>query len=197
MARTPSYDRNAALDAAMDLFWAKGYYATSLKDLELALQMKPGSIYAAFSSKQALFLASLERYFQSMRDGLRADIEQAGSPLQGLAAALRSMGQTDGGPCHACMLVKTVLGTTDMDTEIADQARFYLDRMQAEFRAAFEDARGRGELPDDADPSRLARRYQSNFMALQIELQRGTRPADIAELAEDMAQETERLCVDA
>ncbi|MDX1730552.1 MAG: helix-turn-helix domain-containing protein, partial [Aurantimonas coralicida] len=44
------YDRDAALDAALRLFWAKGYHATSLKDLEAALTMKPGSIYAAFQS---------------------------------------------------------------------------------------------------------------------------------------------------
>ena len=50
MARAAPYDRDATLDAAMSLFWERGYHATSLKDLEAALSMKPGSIYAAFKS---------------------------------------------------------------------------------------------------------------------------------------------------
>ena len=44
MSRSAPYDRDTALAAAMDLFWEKGFHATSLKDLETALEMKPGSI---------------------------------------------------------------------------------------------------------------------------------------------------------
>ena len=62
MGRTATYDRDAVLKAAMELFWARGYHTTSLKDLERALDMRPGSIYAAFGSKEALFRAALDRY---------------------------------------------------------------------------------------------------------------------------------------
>lgn len=55
MTRAAPYDRETALDAAMALFWDKGFHATSLKDLEAALAMKPGSIYAAFVSKENLY----------------------------------------------------------------------------------------------------------------------------------------------
>ena len=78
MTRMPAYDRDAALEAAIRLFWAKGYHATSLKDLENALNMRPGSIYAAFKSKQALFLAAMERYFEKMQSGFRADRKSVG-----------------------------------------------------------------------------------------------------------------------
>ena len=89
MKRARPYDRDTALDAAMHLFWRKGYHATSLKDLEAALAMKPGSIYAAFTSKEALYLAALERYFLRSRDGLRAMLAAAASPLAALAGFLR------------------------------------------------------------------------------------------------------------
>ena len=78
MTRAQPYNRDAAIDAAMTLFWQKGYHATSLKDLEGALSMKPGSIYAAFSSKENLFNLSLERYFTSNRDEFRKFMAAAG-----------------------------------------------------------------------------------------------------------------------
>ena len=60
MARKAGYDREKVLDKALELFWAKGYHGTSLKDLEVALDMRPGSIYAAFGSKEALFTAVVQ-----------------------------------------------------------------------------------------------------------------------------------------
>jgi len=61
MARAANYDRDVALAAALSVFWRKGYHATSLKDLETNLDMKPGSIYAAFESKENRYLLALER----------------------------------------------------------------------------------------------------------------------------------------
>jgi TetR/AcrR family transcriptional regulator, transcriptional repressor for nem operon len=52
-----------------------------------------------------------------------------------------------------------------------------------------------GELPQDAEPKRRARRFQANVTALRVELQRGVPAADIAELAADMARETLQLAV--
>ncbi|MDO7728229.1 MAG: TetR/AcrR family transcriptional regulator, partial [Loktanella sp.] len=92
MTRAQPYNRDAAIDAAMTLFWQKGYHATSLKDLEGALSMKPGSIYAAFSSKENLFNLSLERYFTSNRDEFRKFMAAADTPLTGLANFLRKIG---------------------------------------------------------------------------------------------------------
>lgn len=179
MKRARPYDRDTALDAALDLFWTKGYHATSLKDLEAALNMKPGSIYAAFSSKEALFLSALERYFHQNQSGLRSMAEEAESPLQGLADQLRSLGRDGGLECRACMLIKTLLDATSSETAIAAQTRLYLDQMKAEFAAVFGLAKSRGELPPDADCDRLARKYQSDIMALKIEAHRGADQIDL------------------
>ncbi|GMG84844.1 TetR/AcrR family transcriptional regulator [Paralimibaculum aggregatum] len=194
MKRARPYDRDTALDAAMLLFWRKGYHATSLKDLEAALAMKPGSIYAAFTSKEALYLAALERYFLRSRDGLRAVLGEAASPLAALAGYLReSAGRQPETGIHACMLVKTMLDTTAEGTAIGDRARDYLAAMRAEILAAFTEAQALGELPAEADPARLAQRYQANLTALRIEAQRGAGAEELAALADDMAGEVEAL----
>lgn len=195
MTRAQPYDRDTALDAAMTLFWQKGYYATSLKDLEGALKMKPGSIYAAFDSKENLFLLALERYFDLNRAEFREAMATHTSPLQALADFLRGIGhaeQEDPARC-ACMLLKTLLNTTQDDAAIAQQVSEYLEQAERELTAVFEDAKRLGDLPDDADAKRLARRFQSDLTALKIEGQRKVDPAQLAASAEDLARDIEAL----
>ncbi|WP_163848692.1 TetR/AcrR family transcriptional regulator [Pseudooceanicola aestuarii] len=194
MARARPYDRDTALDAALSLFWRKGYHATSLKDLEGALNMRPGSIYAAFHSKEDLYLASLERYFDRNSSQLQDLLERSGSPLGALANHLRSFARPDATSGHrACMLVKTLLDVTEADTAIADRARGYMDAMTELFTAFFDKAQAMGELPQDANTAQLARRYQADVTALRIEAQRGGDPGAFAALAEGMARDVARL----
>ncbi|MGJ8564056.1 MAG: TetR/AcrR family transcriptional regulator [Alphaproteobacteria bacterium] len=195
MIRARPYDRDTALNAAMTLFWAKGYHATSLKDLEAALKMKPGSIYAAFNSKEDLYRATLERYFQTLQNQFQSLLETENSPLNVLTHNLREVGRPlkTGEPCHACMLIKTILGEMTLDTAIAEDARRYLAQLNSVFVDLFDKAKAMGEIPQDTDCRRLALRYQSSLSALKIEHQRGTDARDIENLAEDMAHDFERL----
>ncbi len=195
MSRATPYDRDKTLDAAMSLFWDKGYHATSLKDLEVALIMKPGSIYAAFKSKENLYLLALERYFTNSRDFFRKQAEQAVSPLQNLADHLRgfSLLTSNDAARKACMLTKTMVDTRSTDAALADQSRQYMLAMRTEIANVFEAAKANGEIAVDADPKRLARRYQANLTALRLELHQGTEQIGLDELAEDMAREVEAL----
>jgi AcrR family transcriptional regulator len=197
MARAANYDRDAALDAAMTVFWRRGYHATSLKDLESALKMKPGSIYAAFESKENLYLLAIARYFEMSRQGFRKQIATYSSPLAGLAAQFQNYAAlAEADPSRqACMLMKTLVDTKATDPVLAKASQGYLDQMCVEFADVFKAARDAGEVSKDADLLRLARRYQANITALRVELQRGTPSGDIAQLAEDMAAETLRIGV--
>ncbi|MGG7566490.1 TetR/AcrR family transcriptional regulator [Rhodovulum sp. DZ06] len=196
MTRAKPYDREAALDAALALFWRKGWHATSLKDLEAALAMKPGSIYAAFKSKEALFLAALDRYRDRSRARLAARMAGADTVLGGLADHLRGFGAAGGeGAAEPpmCMIVKTMLETQAGDGAVAERARDYYDAMRAAFAERFREAQAAGELPGDADPELLARRYQGEITALRLEAHRGAAPDARAAMAEAMAAEVEGL----
>ncbi|MEH6738876.1 MAG: helix-turn-helix domain-containing protein [Sulfitobacter sp.] len=195
MSRATPYDRDKTLDAAMSLFWDKGYHATSLKDLEVALAMKPGSIYAAFKSKENLYLLALERYFTNSRDFFRRKAEQAETPLQFLADHLRGFALLASGDAarQACMLTKTMVDTRSTDVTLAEQSRQYLLAMRTEIANVFEAAKTCGELFENADPNRLARRYQANLTALRLELHQGIDQSELNELAEDMAREVEAI----
>ena len=60
--RPLAFDPNEALDAAMHVFWLKGYEGASLGDLTDAMGINKPSLYARFGDKRGLFLAALERY---------------------------------------------------------------------------------------------------------------------------------------
>jgi len=62
LARTPEFNQEQVLDAALQAFWQKGYEATSLPDLLEATGLARQSLYNTFGDKRALFLASLRRY---------------------------------------------------------------------------------------------------------------------------------------
>src|SRR6202142_4002425 len=66
IGRPREFDREAALAAAMLLFWRKGFAATSMNDLCDAMGIRSPSLYAAFGSKEALYLEALEHYVRTV-----------------------------------------------------------------------------------------------------------------------------------
>ncbi|EXU76054.1 TetR/AcrR family transcriptional regulator [Erwinia mallotivora] len=62
--RPKTFDREMALDKALELFWLHGYEATSLSDLVAATGAKAPTLYAEFTNKEGLFRAALDRYIE-------------------------------------------------------------------------------------------------------------------------------------
>lgn len=197
MARTASYDRDAALDAAMTLFWVNGYQATSLKDLEDALKMRPGSIYAAFQSKEALFRATLDRYSQRMEEELGQLAILARSPLAELQDHLKKI--ADLSPCDrpstACMLVKALL-EIPQESQLRSIVLNHLTNVETHLTKIVVRARDVGELAPDIDPRRLALRIQTYIFGLRIQAQRLTDAQQMQFLCSDLAEEIGRLGVE-
>ncbi len=197
MGRAASYDRQKVLMVARDIFWARGYHNTSLKDLEHGLDMRPGSIYAAFGSKEALFKEALDLYARTGQADLDMALAQAPSPIAGLAAHIRSLGGMMRGkaPSRACMLVKTLLETPDDDPVLRRSVEDLLRRAELVFREVFRKARDEGEIAADADLDLLAARLQSAIFGLRAYAQRTDATERVAQLAEDIARGIEALAV--
>ena len=68
VARTPEFERDVVVRQAMDVFWRRGFQGASLSLLGAAMGLKPGSIYAAFGSKEELFREALAAYVKRVRD---------------------------------------------------------------------------------------------------------------------------------
>lgn len=79
MARTREFDEDQVLDAAMQLFWEKGYEATSLSDLTSRMGIQRPSIYSTFGDKKELFEAALRRYTMSRASDIRNKLQSHSS----------------------------------------------------------------------------------------------------------------------
>src|SRR4249920_3479788 len=78
MVRNKQFDKHAALDEAMELFWEKGYHATSIQDLVDRLGVNRQSLYDTYGGKDQLFLSALERYRELQGAPLRRTLEREG-----------------------------------------------------------------------------------------------------------------------
>jgi TetR/AcrR family transcriptional repressor of nem operon len=91
MARTKEFDPDAAVDAAMRLFWARGYEATSIGDLVGALGIGRQSLYATFGNKQNLYALALDRYREINAALLLESLTEEGPLLPKLHGLLRAV----------------------------------------------------------------------------------------------------------
>ncbi|MGP4844516.1 TetR/AcrR family transcriptional regulator [Marinobacter sp. 1Y8] len=192
MPRVVKYDRQLALEKAVALFWQRGYYATSLKHIEQALDMRPGSLYAAFGSKSGLFLEALDVYAGRMGVSLRAHIDASDSVIGGISAYLRDLARTciasdaPTPPAAACMIVKTLLEINYQDDAIQRKANEILGALEQGLLAVLMEARDAGELKPEVDCPRLARLLQAQIMGLRSFAQRDVPALTVEQVADDM-----------
>ncbi|MCV6825564.1 MULTISPECIES: TetR/AcrR family transcriptional regulator [Halocynthiibacter] len=189
MPRKPNYDRNELIGRARDLFWRQGWAGTSLKDLEATLQMKPGSFYAAFGSKDALFKLALERYASEGRARLRKLADEEG-PLKALQRFPAMVVENSDAPAKACMLSKTLLELQAHNSPLSEDANQHLLKMESQFANLFQEAQSDGSIAATHDPKVLARRYQSDLLGLRVSAERDGIDAEAIaqEIADGLAQ---------
>ncbi|MEM9044973.1 MAG: TetR/AcrR family transcriptional regulator [Pseudomonadota bacterium] len=190
MPRKPNYDRNALIDRARDLFWKQGWAGTSLKDLERTLGLNPGSFYAAFGSKNALFELALDRYAEGGVSRLNALVEEFGA-LGALQRYPSLVIDPSSASAKACMLAKTVLELKDQEEDLAACANAHLSNMETLFAALFREAQAAGQIAQSYDAETLARRYQSDLLGLRVTAERSDVSAEA--IAQEIAESLVRL----
>lgn len=195
MPRTAVHTRQESLEKALHLFWRQGFGATSLKDLEQWLDMRPGSIYATFGSKENLFLEALDHYAERSMAELERVMAAENSPLGGLVAYIRMLGglRDRDESCQACLLVKSLLEFGEREQVARRWVEALLARMERRFTERLREARAAGEIAADLDPRRLGRRLQADIIGLRTFAERDVEDRAVHELAEDIARDWERL----
>lgn len=154
MPRKVAYDQERLIEIAMDLFWRRGFAATSMTDIVRATGVNPGSLYSAFSDKDALFIAALRKYVSQNLLG-RMPLGAIGSAaiktwISSLYEDLRADESHRG-----CFLINTIADRDSrtasvgayIDARIADIERFF--RKNLEFAVA------EGEMPAETDVAQL------------------------------------------
>ncbi|CAN5587155.1 TetR/AcrR family transcriptional regulator [soil metagenome] len=168
MPRTKQFEPQEALDAAMHLFWRKGYGATSMRDLLDAMCIGRGSFYDTFGDKHALFLAALDRFEEARTSWFDEALE--GSGLDGIEEVFRRTvdGLVGFEPRRGCFLANTAVELAPHDAEAAARISRYVRRTEEAFTGALVRAQGAGEIPAEGDPKVLARFLVSNLHGLRV-----------------------------
>jgi AcrR family transcriptional regulator len=158
MPRPKAYERDAVVIAARDLFWERGYEATSISDLEQRTGLNRSSLYQEFGSKHELLEAALTSYADEIVAALLADVGEPTADLDTIAALFMRLAdlfrsQTRPATC-GCLLVNTIAELAARDVRVRPAAVAYRDRLRSAFAAALTHASQLGEVDADSVQSR-------------------------------------------
>lgn len=157
MGRQREFDVGEALDAALRVFWRKGYEGTSYADLTEAIGVERPALYAAFGNKEALFRRVLERYSERHLDYLPAALALPTAREVAAHILLNSAHVNTRHHEHTgCLGINGIIAGSD-DAESVRQALVeFRATGEAQLRERFERAQAEGDLPKTADPDTLA-----------------------------------------
>ena len=156
MARPKEFDRQHALDQAMELFWLRGYEATTMTDLRLAMGIGRQSLYDTFGDKDQLFAEVLARYV-GFNDSDVAKWLGEKNGLTGIRsffdARVRSLSS---GVRKGCLMINSCVELSVHHESVANQIRKGLENLRKGFEAALSGAKLQGQLSTNTAVADLA-----------------------------------------
>jgi TetR/AcrR family transcriptional repressor of nem operon len=157
--RPRSFDVDAAVERAMDVFWSRGYHATALPDLLRATKLSRGSLYAAFGDKHSLFLRALDRYIADAVTRLDIELDPRKEPVDGLRAYLAGyVDRTSGAHGRrGCLVIATTMELAGRDADVNRRIASFFKVMESRLTDALSRAKATGKLADGVDPGNAAR----------------------------------------
>ena len=159
MPRPKEFNPDDAIEKAMQVFWHKGYEATSVEDLLEAMDLNRGSLYDTFGDKRQLFLKVIDRYCHGFVAEKFSLLDHPGPALPTLRRFIHGMvesGLADP-QRRGCLIANTVMELSPHEEEIAGTLRRVLKMAEDTFFRVLTRAKQQGELNNDKDPRTLAR----------------------------------------
>ena len=182
MPRVKEFDRDEVLRRAMDLFWAKGYEATSVQDLVDEMGINRGSLYGTFGGKHDLFLAAIDHYADSIVSESLLRLE-SGGPVRDLIRRHfgRMIEQPASAPRRGCMMTNSAVERAPCDAAIAERVRSHFDRIAEVFAALIARGQATGEVSGRYPAAQMARFLLMNFNGLRVLSKSGESPERLNE----------------
>jgi AcrR family transcriptional regulator len=172
--RPRSFDREAALDRAMDVFWQKGFEGTSLADLTKAMGINPPSLYAAFGDKEHLFLEAVERY-QANRGPATCPYSEPATAREAVEQLLTWSANELCSDCHprGCLMVMAVTTTSASSKHMQAAVAESRAEARARLKARIDQGAKAGELPAGTDTGALADFYATVLTGMSLQAREG------------------------
>jgi TetR/AcrR family transcriptional repressor of nem operon len=184
--RPLAYDPDAALDAAMHLFWEQGYETTSMTDLLRVMGLSKSSLYQRFGGKKALFLKCVARYCDRVGTRLRERLDQTDSGLDFIRELLlNTVTETGEKECRrGCMLMNTASEFAQHDPEIAKRVSLGFAGLRSVLQLAVQRSQLKGEIATDQDAGTLAEFLVSSIAGLKTVVKGGADEHQVRKIVE-------------
>jgi AcrR family transcriptional regulator len=169
--RPPSFDRDEALQRALELFWAHGYEGTTLEDLQKAMGgLTPPSFYNAFGSKEQLFKEATDLYVCMVGEPTMRALEESQTARAGVEAMLRLTAEflSQPGKPHGCLLVLGAMNCTPANKGAQDYLQAIRRQAPKVIKRRLDRSVAHGELSSDLDTNALAAFYATVIHGLGV-----------------------------
>ncbi|MEC3910316.1 TetR/AcrR family transcriptional regulator [Sphingobium sp. CR2-8] len=174
--RPRTFDRAAAIDAAMMLFWAQGYEPTSLSQLRSCMGgLSSASFYAAFTSKEALFQDVVDHYIESYGQVTASLKDDTLAPRDAIETALRKSAAMQTAQSHppGCLIM---LGASNCSPENRQVEAILVQERQRNrqgIQRHVERAKTDGEFSPGTDTAAMAGMFSSFLSGISVEARDG------------------------
>jgi AcrR family transcriptional regulator len=156
--RPRSFDRDAALEQALALFWKHGYEPASIAALTNAMGIRPASLYAAFGDKRRLFSEAVDRYQATHGAFTTAALTEEPTARGAIERMLHeiAVNYTDPGHPPGCLVISGAVNHGPEAAEVEDELREIRSRARAAIAERLREGVADGELPEGTDTDALA-----------------------------------------
>ena len=168
MSRPRQFDRDAALDRAMEVFWEKGYESTSIRDLLNHMGIGRASLYDTFGNKHQVFTEALDSYIETVEARVLDPLRREGSPRRVLREFFGGLIESTGPAQPSCLIVKCATVTCHGDAETRRRVVAFLERVEAAFLAVVTRAREIGEIGTEISARAQSRLLLNGMLGLMV-----------------------------
>lgn len=175
MARPKEFVPDEVLGKAMDVFWRKGYEATSVEDLVSHMGINRGSLYETFGDKHQLFCAALDRYCRELMGSRFTALTRSASPLRALREFFQYVVTVAGTEAakRGCLVTNSAMELAPHDQATGKRISMALSWVEDRFYDTLVRARAAGELDQSKDLRALARALTCLHQGLAVMVKAG------------------------
>lgn len=171
MGRTKEFDEDLILTKAVDLFWTKGYNATSAQDLVDILGISRSSLYDTYGDKRALFIKALKHYRQQMIQHMIETVDNSEDVEQTLKNVFDTIrAEALGGKRNpkGCFMVNSTIEFAQDDKEISELVHAMMLDLEDALARAIKKGQNEDKFSTTFSPRSLARFLMNSINGLRV-----------------------------
>jgi len=169
------FNRTETLKKAMDIFWAKGFAATSMQDLVNGMGINRASMYQTYGNKHKLYIAAIEQYIDDTLLFIKQELEDPDKPLLKLQNLLEQfvIGSFKNN-MNGCLVNNAAVELGPYDKDIAKKARYFWSQFETTFASVLKQAASKGEISSKVDSEQFAVLINATLQGLMVKTKSNT-----------------------